>query len=90
MSGTLDVRYTATAAKQIRKLDKSAQARILRTVEILREAPRPPASKQLVSGDGERRIRTGDYRIVYEVYDEELVVLVIRGGHRREVYRQHR
>ena len=89
MSGTLDVRYTATAAKQIRKLDKSAQARILRTVEILREAPRPPASK-LVSGDGERRIRTGDYRIVYEVHDEELVVLVIRVGPRREVYRQHR
>ncbi|TJY72658.1 type II toxin-antitoxin system RelE/ParE family toxin [Arthrobacter sp. CAU 1506] len=73
----------------MRKLDKSAQARILRAVEILREEPRPPASKQLVGGDGERRIRTGDYRIVYEVRDEELVVLVIRVGHRREVYRQH-
>jgi mRNA interferase RelE/StbE len=89
VSGTFDVRYTATAAKQIRKLDTSAQARILRAVEILREAPRPPASKQLVGGDGERRIRTGDYRIVYEVRDEELVVLVIWVGHRREVYRQH-
>jgi mRNA interferase RelE/StbE len=88
MSSRFDVRYTAAAARQIRKLDRSAQTRILRTVEILRDTPRPPASKQLVGGDGERRIRTGDYRIVYEVRDEELLILVVRVGHRREVYRR--
>ncbi len=38
-------------------------------------------------GDGELRIRVGDYRVVYDVRDEELVVLVLRLGHRREIYR---
>nr|WP_253901586.1 type II toxin-antitoxin system RelE/ParE family toxin [Arthrobacter sp. PAMC 25486] len=48
---------------------------------------RAPGSLQLSGGDGELRIRVGDYRIVYDVVDSELVILVLRLRHRREVYR---
>lgn len=87
MNKPFDVRYTASAARQLRKLDKTAQTRILRTIEILRTNPRPPRAKQLVGGSGEWRVRTGDFRIIYEIHDGELLILVLRIGHRREVYR---
>ncbi|MGO1755998.1 MAG: type II toxin-antitoxin system RelE family toxin [Brevibacterium aurantiacum] len=51
------------------------------------EEPRPQGSIQLKGGDGELRIRVGDDRIIYDVYDGELIVLVLHLGHRREVYR---
>ncbi|AZT99169.1 type II toxin-antitoxin system RelE family toxin [Brevibacterium aurantiacum] len=51
------------------------------------EEPRPQGSIQLKDGGGELRIRVGDYRIIYDVYDGELLVLVLHLGHRREVYR---
>jgi mRNA interferase RelE/StbE len=50
----------------------------------LAETPRPPAVTRLVGGSGEWRVRTGDYRIIYEIHDGELFVL--RSAHRREVY----
>jgi mRNA interferase RelE/StbE len=54
----------------------------------LAEEPRPPAAAQLVGGADEWRVRTGDYRIVYEIRDGELLVLVLAVGHRQEIYRR--
>jgi len=54
-------------------------------IELLAIDPRPPAATRLVGGSGEWRVRTGNYRIVYEINDNELVVLVLRMGHRREI-----
>jgi mRNA interferase RelE/StbE len=88
VSGSFGIRYTSAAAKQIRKLDRSAQLRVLAAVEILSETPRPPKGKQLVGGDGEWRIRTGDYRIIYEIHDHELLILVVMVGLRKEIYRR--
>jgi mRNA interferase RelE/StbE len=87
LSESFEVSYAASAARQLRKLDRAAQTRILRIIEILRTNPRPPRAKQLVGGSGEWRVRTGDYRIIYEIHDGELLILVLRIGHRREVYR---
>lgn len=52
--------------------------------------PRPPLATLLVGGAGEWRVRTGDYRIIYEIFDQRLVILVIDVGHRRDSYRNHR
>jgi mRNA interferase RelE/StbE len=52
--------------------------------------PRPRGARKLEGGAGELRVRVGDYRIVYEVDDEALRVLVLRVAHRREVYRRGR
>lgn len=84
---TYAIRYTTAAARQIKKFDQATRVRIARTIELLAANPRPPASKPLVGGEGEWRVRTGDYRVVYEIRDDELVVLIVRAAHRREVYR---
>ena len=75
------------AVRQLRKFDPPVRRRIQAAVELLAEDPRPPAATQLVGGAGEWRVRTGDYRIVYQIEDDELLVLVLRAAHRREIYR---
>jgi mRNA interferase RelE/StbE len=81
------VRVSPAAARQLRKLDPPARRRMQAAIELLSDNPRPPTATQLVGGLGEWRVRVGDYRIVYEIHEAELVVLVLRLGHRREIYR---
>lgn len=83
---TYHVEVAAAAVRQLRKLDRSAQRRVQAAIELLAAEPRPNGAKKLVGGDGEWRVRTGDYRIVYEIHDNVLIVLVIAVGHRREIY----
>lgn len=81
------VEVAPAAARQLRKLDQQARRRVQAAVELLAQEPRPGGAKKLVGGQGEWRVRTGDYRIVYEIHDQVLVILVIAIGHRRDVYR---
>lgn len=81
------IELTPAAARELRKLDPAARRRIQAVVELLADDPRPPAATRLVGGGGEWRVRTGDYRVLYTIKDDVLLVLVIRVGHRREVYR---
>lgn len=85
---TYRIEVAPTAVRQLRKLDPAARRRVQAAVELLAEAPRPAGAKKLSGGSGEWRVRTGDYRIVYEIRDQVLVVLVLAVGHRREVYRR--
>lgn len=82
-----EITYAQSALKSLRKLDRGAAQRIVRVIDALAHEPRPHGCKQLKGGDGEMRIRVGDYRVVYDVADDEVVILVLRIGHRREVYR---
>ena len=75
---TYRVALAPSAARQLRKFDPDARRRIQGAIELLAVEPRPPAATRLVGGSGEWRVRTGDYRIVYEIHDNELVVLVLR------------
>ncbi|MDO5668585.1 MAG: type II toxin-antitoxin system RelE/ParE family toxin [Corynebacterium sp.] len=81
------ISYVPSAAKTIRKLDRSTARQLLEAIDGLASDPRPPGCIQLKGGRGEFRIRVGDYRVVYDVQDDEQLVLVLRVGHRREVYR---
>lgn len=81
------ISYVPSAAKTLRKLDKPTARRLLEAIGKLADDPRPPGSIQLKGGDGELRVRVGDHRVIYDVEDEELTILVLRIGHRREVYR---
>jgi mRNA interferase RelE/StbE len=80
------IQLSPYAARQLRKLDPTSRRRVQAAIDLLAVNPRPPAGKRLVGGRGEWRVRTGDYRVIYEVHDNELLVLVLRTGHRREVY----
>lgn len=81
------IAYKPSAAKAFRKIHPNQRTRIKAAIEALATNPRPQDSTQLSGGEGERRIRVGNYRVVYEIKDDELIVLVLRVGHRREVYR---
>lgn len=83
---TYRIALSPMAARQLRKLDAQARRRIQAALDLLAEQARPPSATRLVGGTGEWRVRTGDYRIVYEIEDEQLLILVLRIGHRREVY----
>ena len=83
---TYDVEIAPAAERQLRKLDPSGRRRVQGAIDLLADDPRPPAARQLVGGAGEWRVRTGDFRIIYEIHDQRLVVLVIKVGHRRDVY----
>lgn len=81
------VTFSPAAARELKKLAPDARRRIQGVVELLAGNPRPPAAKPLVGGAGEWRVRTGDYRVLYEIHDQDLLILVLRIGHRRDVYR---
>jgi mRNA interferase RelE/StbE len=85
---TYEVALTPAAARQLHRLDRQAQRRLQAVIDLLADEPRPPAAKQLVGGAGQWRVRTGDFRVVYEIQDARLLVLVVAVGHRREIYRQ--
>ncbi|MBS7549376.1 type II toxin-antitoxin system RelE family toxin [Dietzia massiliensis] len=80
------ISYKPSAATARRKLHPTEQKRIVRAIEALAGTPRPPGAIQLAGGDGELRIRVGDHRIIYDIEDDALVVLVLRIGHRSDVY----
>jgi Cytotoxic translational repressor of toxin-antitoxin stability system len=88
--------YTVTlrpsARRELEGLPVAAQRSVVRAVDGLATNPRPRGSRLLRGKTAERiwRLRVGDYRVLYEIHDTELVVLVIRLGHRREVYRPRR
>ena len=82
------IAISSAAARQIRKLDAQARRRIQAAIDLLSENPRPAGAKKLVGGGGEWRVRTGNYRIIYELNDDALLVLVLAVGHRRQIYRR--
>jgi len=75
-----------SAARELTKLDPAIRRRLARRIDRLAEDPRADATK-LRGADDTWRARVGDYRILYQVHDERLLILVIRIGHRRDVYR---
>ena len=80
------IEVAPAAVRQLRKLDRVAQRRVQAAIELLAGEPCPSGATKLVGGDGEWRVRTGDYRIVYEIHDDVLLVLVVAVGHRRDIY----
>ncbi len=87
MTARYRVEVSKPAGKQIAALDRTVQNRIIDRLTPLGDNPRPAGSKKLAGPDAFWRIRVGDYRILYTIEDRRLVVLVIKIGHRREVYR---
>jgi mRNA interferase RelE/StbE len=81
------VELSKRAAKELRKLDRPVQARIVAALALLGENPRPATVKALVGSPGYLRVRVGDYRIVYTINEGKLLVLVLALGHRGAIYR---
>lgn len=86
MSPRYRVEISPVAAKELGSLPKPVQSRIKVKVLALAADPRPSGSTKLVGTRSSWRVRIGDYRVIYEVRDEVLIVLVIKIGHRKQVY----
>jgi len=76
--------FKPSAARAFLVLPKEIDKRLL----SLQDTPRPPGIKALTADPGVYRLRVGDYRVLYEIHDDQVFVLVLAIGHRREVYRK--
>lgn len=82
---TYIIEIKPSAAKQIRKLPQNVQEQIALTINNLAIEPRPSGVKKLSNSDL-YRVRTGNYRIIYQIQDNVLLITLVRVGHRRDVY----
>ena len=76
-----------TAAREIEALEQRLATRILGTIEGLSSDPRPRGCRKLVGSNNSYRLRVGQYRVVYQVYDADHLITVFAIGHRRDIYR---
>jgi len=76
----------ARAQRQLRGIESVTRQRISVAIDGLAANPRPPGCRKL-QGRNAWRIRIGDYRVIYEIEDDKLIVTVIEVGHRRDIYR---
>ncbi len=81
-----ELRVRPSVAKDLKSIPRQSVLRILDKIEGLRDDPRPVGCEKL-SGQERYRIRQGCYRIVYSVFDDEIVVEIVKVGHRKDVYR---
>ncbi len=82
------IEFRPAAAREFKKLPHTAKERLGEEIEKLAENPRPPSVKKMAGAENLWRVRVGDYRIIYEIQDARLIVLIVTIGHRREVYRK--
>ena len=83
---TYEVLFSDLALKQLRKLDGEIRQRIIATLERIRI--RPEGYVRKLVGDEGYRLRVGDYRVIMDLDEEKLMILVLRIGHRKNVYEQ--
>jgi len=82
---TFSIEFKKSALKTLKKIEKKHQIIISRSIKELALNPRPKNCLKL-SGSPFYRIRCGDYRIIYDIQDKRLVIIILKIGHRREVY----
>ena len=79
--------FAPAALRQFRKLPAPVQKRLSPHIDALADNPRPPGVVKLSGTSDIYRIRVGDYRIIYEIQDIGLVILILKIGNRRDVYK---
>ncbi|MDB9311131.1 type II toxin-antitoxin system RelE/ParE family toxin [Aphanizomenon sp. CS-733/32] len=85
---TYEIIITKSIQKQLDNISNNIQERVCEKIAQLAEEPRPDGVVKLKGYDNEYRIRIGDYRLVYEIRDEQLIVLLVQCKHRRDVYKK--
>ena len=86
VNGRYGVELAESARRDLKKVSPQVKEEILAAIEELADEPRPRGCKKVRGADA-YRIRLGSYRVIYQIFDVHLVVIVVRMGHRRAVYR---
>jgi mRNA interferase RelE/StbE len=84
--GKYTVTISKSAAKELSKLPKEVNNRIIPVIVSLEENPRPLGATKLKGSSGNWRVRVGDYRVVYSIDDSVLIVDIRKVGHRKDIY----
>jgi mRNA interferase RelE/StbE len=79
--------WKRSAERELRKLPREIIVQLVALAESLRQNPIPVGSKKLTGTQNAYRVRSGDYRLIYEIRSNDLIIQIVRVGHRREVYR---
>ena len=82
------IEFSRTARKQLGKLPRGTGQRIADGIETLADNPLPPGVKKLTDKDDLYRIRIGDYRVIYQINESMLLILIVKIGHRGDIYRK--
>jgi mRNA interferase RelE/StbE len=82
------IEFTPKAESQLAELPRKHQGQILKKIESLKDNPRPPRSRQLENYSHLHRIDSGNYRIIYTIQDDVVLVTLVKIGHRKDVYRR--
>lgn len=83
------VEFTKSADKQFKKLQPQFQAQLQKTIDTLKENPRPQGYTKLSGvNPAMYRVRSGNFRIIYSIKDNELMVYLLKVGHRKEIYKK--
>jgi mRNA interferase RelE/StbE len=81
------VAFTTSALREFKALERAVQRRLAARIDELAKNPFPPGAKKLLGESDHYRIRAGDYRVIYRVERKRVTIVVVKIGHRREVYR---
>lgn len=84
---TYTIELSRAALKALKPIPKSDLKRIQTKIEKLKYDPTPQGCEKLANNDELYRIRSGDYRIIYQIHNKALIIIVVKIGHRREIYR---
>ena len=87
-SVTYTVQIKKSALKVLRKLPTTVSKSLAKTINFLEKTPRPKGCKKLKGNENLYRIQQGDYRIIYQVQDSVLIILIVIVGHRKMIYRK--
>ena len=81
------ITFARSAGREMERLSADVAARVLSRIEALAQNPRPPGCRKVIGFEGLWRIRSGDYRVIYQVLEDEHVVDVVAVRHRSDAYR---
>ena len=84
---TYHIEWKKSALRELKRLDRKIIPRIISTVESLSKNPFPSGIRKLQGADNTYRVRVGEYRIIYEILDIRVVIVILRVRHRKEAYR---
>ncbi len=84
---TYSIELSRSAHKSLKDIPHADVKKIKTNIEKLKKDPLPPGCEKLEGNDHLYRIRSGNYRLIYQIFNTRLVILIVKIGHRREVYR---
>lgn len=81
------IEFRPAVLKSLERFPKRDLVRIKKKIEELGRTPPEPNTTKMKGNNSFHRIRTGDYRIIYEIHDDRLIILIVKVGHRKDVYK---